>query len=73
MVTTERETTAIQTPQETLELFKDMEGTEKMFRLLLIGVDSKENNIRGRSDVMILFNINPDTKKIVLLWEKTSR
>ena len=65
-VTAEQETTVIQTPQETAELFKDMEGTEKMFRLLLIGVDSRSDNTRGRSDTMILFHINPDTKKIVM-------
>lgn len=59
-----QETTAITTKQETVEL--DMEGTEEIFRILLIGVDSKENNVRGRSDVMILFDINPDTKKIVM-------
>lgn len=62
--TAAQETTVITTKQETIEL--DMEGTEEIFRILLIGVDSKENNIRGRSDVMILFDINPDTKKIVM-------
>lgn len=65
-VTAEQETPVIQTPQETTELFKDMEGTEKMFRLLLIGVDSRSDNTRGLSDTMILFHINPDTKKIVM-------
>lgn len=62
--TAAQETTVITTKQETIEL--DMEGTEDIFRILLIGVDSKENDIRGRSDVMILFDINPKTKKIVM-------
>lgn len=59
-------TTAVQTTQESLPSFEDMEGAEDVFRVLLIGVDSKENNINGRSDVMILFDINPKTKKIVM-------
>lgn len=62
--TAAQETTAVTTKQEAIEL--DMEGTEEIFRILLIGVDAKENNIRGRSDVMLLFDINPDTKKIVM-------
>ena len=63
-VTAAQETTVIQTTQETLPDLE--EGTEDIFRILLIGVDSKENDIRGRSDVMILFDINPKTKKIVM-------
>lgn len=64
--TSVQETTVIQTTQETFLPFEEMEGTEDVFRILLIGVDSKENNTRGRSDVMILFDINPDNKKIVM-------
>ena len=62
-VTAAQETTVIQTTQETLPALE--EGTDGIFRVLLIGVDSREN-IRGRSDTMILFDINPDTKKIVM-------
>ena len=61
-VTAAQETTVIQTTQETLPDLE--EGTEDIFRILLIGVDSKENDIRGRSDVMILFDINPKLKKL---------
>lgn len=42
------------------------EGTENVFSILLIGVDSRKDDVAGRSDTMILFNINPDTKKIVM-------
>ena len=63
-VTAAQETTVIQTTQETLPDLE--EGTDGIFRVLLIGVDSREDNIRGRSDTMILFDINPDTKKIVM-------
>ena len=63
-VTAAQETTVIQTTQETLPALE--EGTDGIFRVLLIGVDSREDNIRGRSDTMILFDINPDTKKIVM-------
>ena len=63
-VTAAQETTVIQTTQETLPDLE--EGTDGIFRVLLIGVDSREDNIRGRSDTMILFDINHKTKKIVM-------
>ena len=43
-----------------------MKYTEETCRILLIGVDSKVDDIRGRSDTMILFDINPNTKKIIM-------
>lgn len=60
------ETTAAPNTQETGEVLGDMSGSEDIFRVLLIGVDSREDNIRGRSDTMILFDINPNTKKIIM-------
>lgn len=62
----ETETTKVtELPQETVN-FEEMKDTEDIFRVLLIGVDSREDNIKGRSDCMILFDINTKTKKIVM-------
>ena len=41
-------------------------GTEKIIRILLIGVDSRDDDFKGRSDSMIMFDINPETKKILM-------
>lgn len=39
---------------------------ENVYNVLLIGVDSRENNIKCRSDSMILVSINKSTKKIIM-------
>ena len=52
--------------QKTIEIPDDIKGIEDTFRILLIGVDSRADDIRGLSDTMILFDINPRTKKIVM-------
>ena len=36
------------------------------YNLLLVGTDSREQNMRGRSDAMIIASINKKTNKIVL-------
>lgn len=59
-------TKSIETTQETFNALEGLEISERIFRVILIGVDSRENNVKGRSDSMILFDINPDTKKIVM-------
>lgn len=59
-------TKSIETTQETFNALEGLEISERIFRVILIGVDSRENNVKGRSDTMILFDINPDTKKIVM-------
>ena len=41
--------------------------TNGVFNVLLIGVDSRENQIKGNSDVMILLSINHNTKKIHMM------
>ena len=61
-----QETTTIPNTQETTENLVDMKDNEETFRILLIGVDSKVDDLRGRSDTMILFDINPNTKKIIM-------
>lgn len=52
--------------EETIGLFDDMEVDERIFSIMLIGVDSRDDSDEGRSDSMILFNINPDTKKVIM-------
>lgn len=59
-------TKSIETTQETFNALEGLEISERIFRVIFIGVDSRENNVKGRSDSMILFDINPDTKKIVM-------
>lgn len=61
-----QETTVLPNTQETTENLDDMKDIEDTFRILLIGVDSKVDDLRGRSDTMILFDINPNTKKIIM-------
>lgn len=39
--------------------------SEKAFNIMLIGVDSREDDFDGRTDSMILVHINPETKKII--------
>ena len=65
-VTTAETTKVIEVTQETVNPFEGMEATDDIFRILLIGVDSREDNIKGRSDCMILFDINAKTKKIIM-------
>ncbi len=65
-LTTEVTTKDIETTQNPLDFLGGMEATEDIFRILLIGVDSRDDNIKGRSDCMILFDINSKTKKIVM-------
>lgn len=39
--------------------------SEKAFNIMLIGVDSREDDFEGRTDSMILIHVNPKTKKII--------
>ena len=39
---------------------------EHLINILCIGVDSRNNDLEGRSDAMILFTINRDEKKMVM-------
>jgi hypothetical protein len=66
VVTTTEENKIMDTTQETINLLENVEISERIFRVMLIGVDSRQDNVIGRSDTMILFDINPDTKKIVM-------
>lgn len=38
---------------------------EKTFNIMVVGVDSRQDNFEGQTDSMILVHINPETKKIV--------
>lgn len=40
-------------------------SSKGVFNILLIGIDSRQNNSRGRSDSMILISINKKSKKII--------
>lgn len=42
-----------------------VKSSKDVFNVLLIGIDSRENNGRGRSDSMILLSINKKSKKII--------
>jgi LCP family protein required for cell wall assembly len=46
-------------------IFANMQISEKIFNIMLIGVDSREDTFDGRSDSMILVHVNPETKKII--------
>lgn len=41
--------------------------TSGVYNVLLIGVDSREDQVKGNSDVMILLSINHNTKKIHMM------
>lgn len=41
--------------------------TQGVFNVLLIGVDSREDQVKGNSDVMILLSINDNTKTIHMM------
>ena len=47
------------------DLFSGKEINEKSFNIMLVGVDSRKDDFKGRTDSMILLHINPDTKKII--------
>lgn len=55
----------LQANLEEMELNSDLYSVDA-FNMLLIGVDSRENDYSGRSDAMILVSINKETKRIVL-------
>ncbi|MDD6788863.1 MAG: LCP family protein [Lachnospira sp.] len=42
-------------------------STSGVYNVLLIGVDSRENQVKGNSDVMILLSVNHNTKKIHMM------
>ena len=47
--------------------FQDIEiSGEEAFNIMLLGIDSRNDDYSGRTDAMILFSINPDTKKAVM-------
>ena len=47
------------------EFFYGKEISEKAFNIMLMGVDSREEDFSGRTDSMLLIHINPDTKRII--------
>ena len=47
-------------------IFAGQEMSEKAINVMLVGVDSKEDSFEGRTDTMLLFSINPETKKAVV-------
>jgi len=47
------------------DFFAGKEISEKAFNIMLVGVDSREDNFDGRTDSMILIHMNPETKKLV--------
>lgn len=44
----------------------DQKINEKTMNIMLLGMDSRENNFEGRTDAMILLSINPESKKAVM-------
>lgn len=53
--------------QLNLEQMKDQTTLDDhIINVLLIGVDSRDDDLEGRSDAMIVFTINKDTKKMVM-------
>lgn len=63
-IETEMEVELNITPTEP-DFFAGKEISEKAYNIMLIGIDSREQNFDGRTDSMILVHINPDTKKLV--------
>lgn len=51
--------------EKTEDFFAGKVISEKAFNIMLIGVDSREDDFDGRTDSMILVHINPETKKII--------
>lgn len=47
------------------DFFSGKEISERVFNIMLMGVDSREYNMSGRTDSMILIHVNPETKRIV--------
>ena len=43
-----------------------MDVSEEAFNIMVVGIDSRDNDYTGLTDSMILFSINPDTKKAVM-------
>ena len=54
----------VEEPKEE-DIFAGKEISEKAFNIMLVGVDTRENDFEGRTDSMILVHVNPETKKIV--------
>lgn len=52
--------------EEAAAPFEGMDIGEEAFNIMLVGIDSRENDYTGLTDAMILFSINPDTKKAVM-------
>ena len=46
------------------DFFEGKEISERIFNIMLVGVDSRGDDVAGRSDSMILIHLNPETKKI---------
>ena len=63
---TSTENNVVAPPQEPSNDLEEIEVNKNNFRVMLLGVDSRQNNMRGRTDSMILFEINPDTKKVLM-------
>lgn len=77
-VTEEEEPAASESPEEMKQRLEEevknnltaMQGKatldEHLINILCIGVDSRDDDLEGRSDAMILFTINQDNKKMVM-------
>jgi LCP family protein required for cell wall assembly len=52
--------------EEVVAPFEDLDISEEAFNIMIVGIDSRDNDFAGRTDSMILFSINPDTKKAVM-------
>lgn len=52
--------------EEAAAPFEGMEVSKEAFNIMVVGIDSRENDYTGLTDAMILFSINPDTKKAVM-------
>lgn len=52
--------------EEVAAPFEGMDVSEEAFNIMVVGIDSRDNDYTGLTDSMILFSINPDTKKAVM-------
>lgn len=52
--------------EEAATPFEGMEVSEENFNIMVVGIDSRDNDYTGLTDAMILFSINPETKKAVM-------
>ena len=52
--------------EEAAAPFEGMEVSKEAFNIMVVGIDSRENDYTGLTDAMILFSINPETKKAVM-------